>query len=114
MTNLSTLPRYYGLYASCINDNGQVAGWANNPSEYQTACLWTNGGMQDLGTLTGGDYSQAFAINDAGQVAGEYIYDYTQACLWQNGTEQDLDGFSSEALAINSNGQIVGACLGKW
>ena len=53
------------------------------------AALWqSNGSMQDLGALTAGDNSEAYGINDDGQVVG-----YSgpqggaeQAFLWQSGT----------------------------
>jgi probable HAF family extracellular repeat protein len=49
-----------------INFNGQVVGNLND-----RAFLWTNqNGFQDLGTLPGGTFSRAAAINDLGTVTG--------------------------------------------
>ncbi|HEY7095597.1 MAG TPA: hypothetical protein VH437_02655 [Terriglobales bacterium] len=54
------------LSPAAINMWGQVVGDYNGH-----AFLWTKwGGMQDLGTLAGGTYSSAGAINDLGVVTG--------------------------------------------
>jgi uncharacterized membrane protein len=39
--------------------------------------LWQNGVLSDLGTLAGGRNSQAFGINNVGQVVGEADTDAT-------------------------------------
>jgi probable HAF family extracellular repeat protein len=74
----------------------------------------TNYRYVDLGTL-GGDYSEAWGINDRGQVVG---FSYTasrktHAFLWEKGVMKDLgtlegDNGYSEARAINAWGHIVG------
>src|SRR5207249_2819496 len=75
-----------------------------------------NGSMTDLGTLPGTKYSQAYGINDAGQVVG-YSSNSSDgayhAFLWQNGSMTGLgtlpgDAYSS-AYAINNAGQVVGS-----
>ncbi len=72
--------------------------------------------MTDLGLLDGGksdDRSQAWAINDAGQIVGqsENATDNTRAFLWQDGEMIDLGvlgGANSHAYGINESGQVVG------
>jgi len=67
----------------------------------------------DLGTL-GGQYSYAYAVNNAGQVVGRSggDIDPDRAFLWEDGEMIDLGavpGYSeSVAIDINDSGQIVG------
>jgi len=121
-TDLGTLGGHYSA-ASSINNNNQVAGSsyttvtdAYNNQVYH-ATLWTAGTaatITDLGTL-GGNNSNAFAINKAGQVAG--FSDTTvgspdqHATLWSGGNITDLGtlgGHYSAATGINNAGQVAG------
>ncbi|MBI5618620.1 MAG: hypothetical protein HY943_20275 [Gammaproteobacteria bacterium] len=70
----------------------------------------------DLGSLGGGN-SAAYALNDAGQVAGQSNTSggNTHATLWSGSSIIDLAPASgsnlSYATAINSSGQVVGSIL---
>jgi probable HAF family extracellular repeat protein len=76
-------------------------------------------GMRDLGTFEGGDYSEAFGVNDAGTVVGNSNTRQTmRGFVWnaQEGMRElsPLPGdFASRAFAINNSGQVVGFSSGK-
>ena len=125
MQDLGTLGGIYGSSAYGINASGQVVGYSyitgagnNIFSNVFHAFLYSNGTMQDLGTLGGSD-SQANGINDSGEVVGESdtTNDSAQhAFLYSNGSMTDLNSLISpssgwtllDATAVNDNGQIAG------
>ena len=109
MTGLGTLldgtgnseTPYAESQAHDINDAGQVVGWADASPDgtsqlWRHAFLWQDGRMRDLGLLapdgSPGD-SEAYAVNDSGQVVGESDREDlngTHAYLWQHGEMIDL------------------------
>ena len=103
-----------------INESGQAVGASGHPHGAEThAFFWQKqGGIRDLGTLPGGDYSSAFAINDSGVVVGtSNTSTSTHAFSWALGQGlTDLGTLpgtnASSALAINNQGQIAGSSGG--
>jgi probable HAF family extracellular repeat protein len=106
--------------ANAINNAGHVAGTFDSP---QKAVLWDNiNGIHSLGTLPNFPASSnAYAINDLGQVVGSSASSNVveEAFLWTpaspngtSGTMTDLGtlpGFSySQARGINNAGTVVG------
>ena len=64
--------------ANEINERGQIVGISTTATGEYHAVLWTptaGGGytIADLGTLPGDSYSEAFAINNQGQVSGRSV-----------------------------------------
>ena len=49
---------------------GQVVGGSSAGSGPRHAVLWARGSITDLGTLPGGNQSEAHAINSRGQIVG--------------------------------------------
>ena len=116
VTDLGTL-RAGSARIHGVNESGQAVGGSGHPHGAEThAFFWQKqGGMRDLGTLPGGDYSSAFAINDSGIVVGtSNTSTSTHAFSWTPAQGlQDLGTLpganASSALAINNQGQIVGS-----
>jgi probable HAF family extracellular repeat protein len=99
--------------ALAVNRADQVVGlWYKGGNG---AFLWTpEQGVQDIGTL--GGFSEAWGINDSGQIVGRSALSSGgsyHAFLWTQGTGmQDLGtlgGDSSQARGINANSYIVGS-----
>jgi len=105
MTNLGVLSD--GPYATSealgINNDGQVVGTSGANS-----FLWQNGTMTDLGTR------RVVDINDQGHMIGTVpaAPGPLHAILWRDDTTTDLGalpGGTSAAIALNEQGQVVGA-----
>jgi len=100
-----------------INEQGQVAGGADTGQGLRHAFLWDSGVMTDLGTLPGVTQSEAWDINNRGQVVGDALDDMhapPHAFLWQDGEMLDLGhlgGGESSAYAVNDSGQVVGRSI---
>lgn len=125
--DLGVLSGYSQSVARSINSKGQVAGFCFNPVEKSQlmsmrntletpsrAFLWQDGRMTSLGAPDGYIGSRAYAINDAGQIAGWLLTadSQTHAMVWENGRMQDigtLGGDVSIATAMNNKGQVVGS-----
>jgi len=103
-----------------INDRGQVAYTLNNGSGSPHAFFYDGAAIRDLGTL-GGSESYAFAVNNAGQVAGaSYLSDapvVQHAFLWSTTSGMldlgTLSGNSSLAVGINDRGEVTGNATGS-
>ena len=72
--------------------------------------------ITDLGTLPGGSYSSAYAINSNGQVVGssDTAAGALHAFLYSDGAMVDLGSViatNSIANGINDAGQVVGTCF---
>jgi probable HAF family extracellular repeat protein len=100
MTDLGTLGGSAGAYG--VNDLGQVVGWSQavlpDQSLAPRAFVWQEGEFTNLGVLPGEDFSQAFDINDAGDVVGSSwvvttpnFFSADRATLWRDGGEGIVD-----------------------
>jgi probable HAF family extracellular repeat protein len=107
-----------------INEHGDVVGFASTPGSDPDnpifhAFLWTkHDGIRDLGALPGDLSSQAFGINERGQIVGVSTGGPSgpRAFLWEKGVMMDLNtlkgaGYTARlelAGDINDIGEITG------
>jgi probable HAF family extracellular repeat protein len=126
LVSLGALPGFPSSEAFAINEKGQIVGRSSilptsgSLIKSGRAFLYRkreNGvwAMDNLGVLSEGDaYSEAWAINDSGQVVGEsgIDEDHGQTFLYSDGNMKPLGTLSgqlySEAFGIDNSGQIVG------
>jgi probable HAF family extracellular repeat protein len=106
-----------------INERGEVAGGANTENDQSFhAVLWRHGVVTDLGLVAGDCFSDAYGINEKGQVIGESFCPEQpgHAFLSENGGQVvDLNTLVpadsgvklTEAKFINDRGEIVGTAL---
>jgi probable HAF family extracellular repeat protein len=104
-------------YAMAINNRSQVVGYSSLTYYFpqQHAFLYSNGVMQDLGTLAGiyGNFSEATGINNRGEIVGvsDTVSGIRHAFFYQDRQMRDIGSLSgqfSQANAINDHGKIVG------
>ncbi len=72
--------------------------------------------MRDIGSLGEGYYTEAHAINDAGQIVGTsahraFLYDHGKMLDLNRLVEKNSDCQLTDAISINNHGQIV--CVGN-
>ena len=107
-------------YAWDLNDSGQVVGEGFNSAGDYRAFLWDDGDATDLGTLAGFGSSEAYGVNNAGDVVGRveppsFPEGTTHAFVYSNGVMMDLNALVpagsgyviTEARAINTRGAIA-------
>jgi probable HAF family extracellular repeat protein len=120
MTDLGTLAGGSVSGANSINDRGQIVGVSDIAGGFFRAVLWKDGSISDLGTL-GGASSQAFSINEAGEISGTASISLTSgethAALRKDGRWIDIGaqlgpGITSIAYQVNEKGQLVGTAFG--
>jgi probable HAF family extracellular repeat protein len=128
LTDLGALPGINSSFANSISANRLVAGFSENGATDPLlgvpeidAVLWKDGEIVNLGTIEGGYESNAFAVNERGQVAGVFLNTIpdpfspfglqVRAFLWQEGAMQDLGtlgGPEASAYFMNERGQVAG------
>jgi probable HAF family extracellular repeat protein len=101
----AALPRFV---PRAINDGGEMAGQLQLMVDDQlvthAATKTLSGPVRDLGTIDG-DHSEAFDINNRGEVVGGS----TRAFLWRNGTMTAIGPSEGNpvAVAINDAGEVA-------
>jgi probable HAF family extracellular repeat protein len=118
MVALPSLPGRPRSVARDISDKGVVVGSANQGgTDLGHAVVWSQGTVRDLGTLGTGSFSEAWGVNNNGQVVG---WSYTNGGSGLSGVHaflcSDADGMvdltpdndNGYALDINDAEQVTG------
>jgi probable HAF family extracellular repeat protein len=119
-TSVTNLPTLGGsvIEANAVNSNGVVVGDARKADGNQVGTEWVNGKISSLGTLSGGTWGEALAINSSGEAVGSATtpgnpINLSDAVMFSNGKAINLNvpgagQGSAHATAINDSGVIVG------
>ncbi len=119
LTDLGSLwPGDFTSYANGVNSHGDVVGHCStNANDLGHAWVWSGGVLTDLGDALGGGDSQAYAINDQGDIVGTARVPGTtnySAIRWRKvGEGYVMDDLGRNgwpyafAPAINNAGDIV-------
>ena len=121
LTNIGLLPGARDLdetVATGINSSGQVVGWGGvNDDTNVYGFVYSNGVLTNIGSMPGtavalNPASQAFGVNDSGQVTGMAYTDpggpaNFDGFIYLNGVWTDLG--PGVGYAINASGQVAGA-----
>ncbi|MCW5560232.1 MAG: DUF3466 family protein, partial [Verrucomicrobiae bacterium] len=116
---------YASMWATAVNNAGEIAGHARRAADGATnAFLAANGQTQDLGRPPGADHVRIQALSDQGLLVGTALFSSgagSRVVTYQDGQWLDLGdmlgGGQAEAAAVNRFGQIVGRALttnGVW
>jgi probable HAF family extracellular repeat protein len=113
MTNLGTFGGFSSDVTCCganvVNANGQAVGYGQVSSgNFSRAALWSDGGATNLGTLPSDSGSNAFGINDSGEVVGISAGNDVHAFLWTPAAGMQNIG-PGAGVAISDTGQVVGS-----
>ena len=117
--NLGGDGMFFGIFATGLNDYGQVVGVSDTTDDQSFhAFLWQGGHIADLLPLPSDAFSYAVTVSNQGMVLGLSITDSfsTTAVLWRNGLAIDLNTlvpqdtalFLESACSINDKGEIIG------
>lgn len=118
-TNLGTLPGLSSLLnpqATAINDSNLIAGYGTHSGEKPFTVQGSTVTMLPL-LPNGGVDGLPAGINGSGVIVGQADTTTSDpvAVEWQNGTIKPLGmlpgSFTSDALAVNSSGEVVGASV---
>mgnify|MGYP000926060534 CR=1 FL=1 len=120
ITDLGTLPGAGSTsWAYDVNEAGQVVGAAEvlSPRGGTHAVLWQDGSIKDLGVLPGDGGSEAWSINDRGEIFGVSWQTFAfgsrgpyRGFLWRNGVMTslgELEGIRGRPARINNRGDIA-------
>jgi probable HAF family extracellular repeat protein len=106
--------------AHALNNHGQVVGESGSVDGTGVSAFTRNSGgtIQALEGLPGGNYSQAFGVNDRGLIVGASDSSSTlRAVVWSlKGKTEEIGTLpgdvASQAMGVNNRGQVVGYSSG--